>query len=207
MLGRTVVCLGRSPPPALAGTPPRCICIPPGVLDAGSSPAALREPAAVVLVDGAWAMNAVPALLRTLHGAQPDALWLLHWQRHGLPPPALLYAGRFEGVVGAGDDWAAVRRRFDQGRAGEASLPRGFLSYLLDFVELGEGPETAPPLTGREGQVLALLREGLTNRQIAERLDISINTVKKHVGAAYAKRGLRHRRQLLKAKSPPGRAL
>ena len=52
------------------------------------------------------------------------------------------------------------------------------------------GPET---LTTRELQVLALLAEGLPNKAIAERLDISDQTVKFHVAAILAKLGARNR--------------
>ena len=39
------------------------------------------------------------------------------------------------------------------------------------------------------------MRRGMTNLQIAERLDISVNTVKKHLARVFEKRGLRGRRQ------------
>ena len=52
-------------------------------------------------------------------------------------------------------------------------------------------------LTEREVEVVGLLRHGLTNREIALRLGVSINTVKKHVASAYEKRGIRSRRQTL----------
>ena len=42
-------------------------------------------------------------------------------------------------------------------------------------------------LTPRERQVLALLAEGLVNKQIAGRLAISEHTVKAHVAAIFAK--------------------
>ncbi len=51
-------------------------------------------------------------------------------------------------------------------------------------------------LTAREHDVLALLADGLSNQQIAERLHISITTVKTHVGALYAKTAARSRVQL-----------
>jgi DNA-binding NarL/FixJ family response regulator len=42
-------------------------------------------------------------------------------------------------------------------------------------------------LTGREVEVLRLLAMGLTNAQIAERLVISLLTVKAHVRSIYSK--------------------
>lgn len=46
---------------------------------------------------------------------------------------------------------------------------------------------TLSPLTRREGQVLELLASGLTDREVAARLEISRKTVEKHVGAVLRK--------------------
>jgi DNA-binding NarL/FixJ family response regulator len=43
------------------------------------------------------------------------------------------------------------------------------------------GPTRSVPVTSRELEVLVLLTEGLTNRQIAERLVVSEHTVHRHV--------------------------
>lgn len=51
-------------------------------------------------------------------------------------------------------------------------------------------PSTEPgrePLTPREREVLCLLAEGATNQEIAERLVISLTTVKKHVSSLFLK--------------------
>lgn len=50
-------------------------------------------------------------------------------------------------------------------------------------------------LTSREAQVLALVREGLANRQVARRLDISERTVKAHLTSAFARIGVSDRTQ------------
>ena len=50
-------------------------------------------------------------------------------------------------------------------------------------------PAGVDALTERERDVLALLARGLSNRRIGERLAISENTVKAHVGAVLAKLG------------------
>ena len=51
---------------------------------------------------------------------------------------------------------------------------------LLD-VCAGDGGRLRPRLTVREHEVLSLLVEGLTNRQIAARLVLSEHTVHRHV--------------------------
>ena len=58
----------------------------------------------------------------------------------------------------------------------------------------GRGEAALPePLSQREEEVLALIAAGLTNREIAERLVISAETAKKHVGNICDKLGVRNR--------------
>lgn len=54
----------------------------------------------------------------------------------------------------------------------------------------------AGALTKRESEVLALVTEGLANEEIAERLHLSISTVKKHLGQVMTKLQLTNRVQL-----------
>jgi DNA-binding CsgD family transcriptional regulator len=53
----------------------------------------------------------------------------------------------------------------------------------------------APRLTPRETDILALVREGLSNAQVARRLVISEATVRKHLENVYARTGARSRTQ------------
>jgi DNA-binding NarL/FixJ family response regulator len=52
-----------------------------------------------------------------------------------------------------------------------------------------------PTLSHRERQVLTLVCEGMTNSQIAEQLFLSESTVKSHLSSAFAKFGVRSRRE------------
>ena len=52
-----------------------------------------------------------------------------------------------------------------------------------------------PPLTARESEILDLIAEGLTNRQIGERLFLAEKTVKNYVSGLLAKLGMQSRTQ------------
>ena len=59
--------------------------------------------------------------------------------------------------------------------------------------------ELAPDMTDREKEICTLLAEGLTNRQIAERLYISEGTVKNYISSIYDKTGIHDRAKLIVA--------
>ncbi len=72
----------------------------------------------------------------------------------------------------------------------------GVLAQRLRRLRMGQTSEPAglgAHLTGRERDVLALLAEGRTNRQIAERLNLSAGTVRNYASSAFAKLGVRRR--------------
>jgi DNA-binding NarL/FixJ family response regulator len=64
-----------------------------------------------------------------------------------------------------------------------------------DELEDGDWPGRARGLTQRESEVLALITQGLTNQEIADRAYISINSVKTYIRTAYRKIGVQRRAQ------------
>jgi two-component system, NarL family, nitrate/nitrite response regulator NarL len=75
--------------------------------------------------------------------------------------------------------------------SGHWVLDAAFAPALLDLRAAPAAPvaPTPPLLSPREAQVLELLAEGLSNRDIAERLGISRHTAKFHVNAILDKLG------------------
>jgi DNA-binding NarL/FixJ family response regulator len=63
-----------------------------------------------------------------------------------------------------------------------------------------------PAFSHRERQVLALVTEGLTNSEIAERLLLSQSTVKSHLSTAFAKLGIRSRKEVTSLLLDPDQA-
>ncbi len=70
------------------------------------------------------------------------------------------------------------------------------LTELLDFVPESKAAQVSPlidPLTDRELDVMHLILQGLSNPAIAERLIISVGTVKAHTNHIYGKLGVTNR--------------
>lgn len=86
------------------------------------------------------------------------------------------------------EEIAAVLRSLAEGlSAGSPALLQAF--YARPPAAGAEMLSAGAELTARELEVLVLLAEGLASKQIAERLQISIHTVKFHIGAIYARLG------------------
>jgi len=72
--------------------------------------------------------------------------------------------------------------------AGESVISPEMLARLLPRFGRGK-PHTADERTEREREVLALVAEGLSNAAIAERLVVSVHTVRNHIASLSAKLG------------------
>ncbi|MBC6446809.1 response regulator [Actinokineospora xionganensis] len=76
--------------------------------------------------------------------------------------------------------------------AGRSLLDPVTTAHVLDHMRR---PDDLAGLTDREREVLTLVGEGLSNRQIAERLFLAEKTVKNYVTSVLAKLGMQRRTQ------------
>ena len=80
--------------------------------------------------------------------------------------------------------------------AGNSLIDPALTARVLDRVR--NGPATVPELsdlTEQELKLLGLIAEGLTNRQIGERMFLAEKTVKNYVSSILSKLGLERRTQ------------
>jgi DNA-binding NarL/FixJ family response regulator len=89
--------------------------------------------------------------------------------------------------------------------AGEMVLagpPSEWVGAIAGALDQGDRPDG--PLTFRERQVLSVASEGLTSREIADRLGVRERTVTTHLSRIYGKLGVRSRVAALRAATTAG---
>ncbi|WP_164234167.1 helix-turn-helix transcriptional regulator [Microbacterium hydrocarbonoxydans] len=143
------------------------------ILDALLTPTAEALDDAVRLADG----EDVPVVFRVMTRLERARMLIEHGDRAG--------AGRLL------DEAAGIAARIEH--AGLIRIVEDLASAAgLRSAGIEEDAETLL-LTARERQVLSLIAEGLSNRQIGERLFISVKTVSVHVSAVLRKLGVSSR--------------
>lgn len=125
---------------------------------------------------------------------------------HGSDAKVVIFSWNLQGEL--------VQRAMEHGAAGylPKGLPAGEIVAGIEAVHSGEqvtparagaagpGDASAWPgrdigLSAREAEVLALITQGLSNQEIADRTYLSINSVKTYIRTAYRKIGVSRRSQ------------
>jgi DNA-binding CsgD family transcriptional regulator len=102
---------------------------------------------------------------------------------------------KFEDRIAAIDAAARAALRYrSQGKRGSALRCSSRAEALAQRCGSARTPALLPaavplPLTDREREIVMLLRQGLTTREVAERLTLSVRTVEGHIYRAMAKTG------------------
>jgi DNA-binding NarL/FixJ family response regulator len=155
-----------------------------------------QRPDAVILIADLSAPSGL-APLRRIRKDAPRVPVVVVARNDGSPIAAreALNAGA-EAYVRADEIEQAIAPALDAVMAGFVCVPRDVRRLVAK-----------PTFSHREKEVLALLITGLTNAQIAARLYLAESTVKSHVASAFAKLGVRSRKDAATLLLDPGEGL
>ncbi len=105
------------------------------------------------------------------------------------------------GVLDGSEHGSFIKKAVRAVASGQIWAGRRILSELLwDFAREGNPRK----LTPRETEILALITKGHNNREIAEKLFVTRETVRWHVRSLYSKMGVLDRSTLMKREKKPG---
>jgi len=164
----------------------------------------------IVLVDGSSAealevsavVEAAPQVKVIVYGVPDSALEIIHLAEAGA-----------HGYLAEGGTMDELETAMEQAMRGEMSCPprvAGLLVRRIRQLAAETNPLREEPdhLTRRELEVLDLLEQGLTNKEIAARLGIEVSTTKNHVHNILKKLHVSHRGEAAaRARSGTPRAL
>jgi DNA-binding NarL/FixJ family response regulator len=99
------------------------------------------------------------------------------------------------GLITKGDDPELMEQALERVLRGEMWFSREILGKAIQSLVRRRHPEESvlDTLTAREGEVTALLARGFQNRQIAQTLFLSENTIRKYTETIYRKLGVNSR--------------
>ncbi len=130
-----------------------------------------------------WDADAASELAPPLTAGQPPVLALVA----DLERSTTLLARGVAGVLSRRSSSVGLAAGLRAVSAGLLVVPRGSLDALLPKLPEAVANLPLDPLTARELEVLGLVAEGLTNRAVADRLEVTESTVKFHLNALLSK--------------------
>jgi two-component system, NarL family, nitrate/nitrite response regulator NarL len=163
----------------------------------GLAVAASEQPEIILLSDGLTSIDLLPNLL----AAAPHARTIVLTD---IPDPRLHHH-----IIGVGAMGLVLKehtaevlfKAIERVHAGEVWLERSAIAYVLN--EMSHPSKKTNPddtdiaaLTPREREIIALIGEGLKNKQIAARLFLSERTVHHHLASIFHKLGVTDRLEL-----------
>jgi DNA-binding NarL/FixJ family response regulator len=157
----------------------------------------------VLLLDGDVEQPALLRLLRAVQTPPYAAKPLIATDRCDREFIGMILRHGARGCLRSASSDSDVLKAILAVESGDIWLERKLLAKALTGL-IGERSlnETADStnsclLTIRESSIVALLVKGLTNKEIAKELDVSVETVKKHLKSIFSKLGVRSRTQVV----------
>jgi DNA-binding NarL/FixJ family response regulator len=119
----------------------------------------------------------------------------------------LLFAHRLHGIIATDTTPELFLKALAAIRSGQVWIDNRKIKALLHAPEAARRPKVRESLSRREREIVQLIAQGLRNRQIAERLSVSEQTVKAHLSRLFKRFGVASRTQLvplaLQYRNPP----
>jgi DNA-binding NarL/FixJ family response regulator len=192
----------------VAGPPSRVLVVVGHAVFADALALALDADAEIEVVDAVSSVNDALAAATSL---RPDVILVDHGLRDGRAlsfvtalreraprTKVILLTGRSDdrlavgaveagcsGLVGRDRRLPDLVRAVKAAQAGDGQFSPAVLASVLERAEAVR----STPLTSREREVLDLVAQGRTNRQIAEQLTLSLHTIRNHVQSILRKLG------------------
>jgi LuxR family maltose regulon positive regulatory protein len=177
---------------------------------AGQQASLLAAQGNLAEAEATLAATGIPAEAPVTYRSDAIHLAWLRWMIAGRHPQALALAGRIVQSAEAGGRNGTLIQALVLGakaagggpewldRARQLAAPEGYQRVFIDEApaeKAAVSQDLIEPLTERELDVLRLLAEGLTYAGIADRLVVSVNTVRYHVKEIYGKLGVNRQAQ------------
>jgi DNA-binding NarL/FixJ family response regulator len=159
----------------------------------GEESSAARSPSCVVLYAGGMEEDCLDVIGR-IRELYPGVPLLVLGSHLDLALARATLKNGADGFVHAGMHPAQVLSAVEVVQKGELAAPRQLLSYLLSQKE---NPKIGD-ISARQGEILKMVVEGLSNAEIAGRLYLSESTIKQHLRGAYKVLGVRNRTEAAK---------
>lgn len=145
--------------------------------------------------DAAFSVTRQILLYGLLGGVLIFALRLIEYRFLVIEHSLEMYGGLVAVIFVALGLWLGQRLRDGTTATVPATEPRVSLPLTGVTTDSAEAQRTAMGVTRRELEILQLMADGLSNREIAQRLFVSENTVKTHSSRLFEKLDARRRTQ------------
>jgi len=109
----------------------------------------------------------------------------------------LLLTHRIDGVIAVDTDAELFRKAISAVGSGQVWIDNGKLKALLSHVESISRNQRHDSISKKEREIIVLISQGCRNREIAEKLSISEQTVKAHLSRIFRKTNVTSRSQLV----------
>lgn len=168
-----------------------------GVVDTGTSPkigpADIEKDEPTVWLAGPGLLTGSAEWLRRALAARPQLKVVVLANPDCFEPAVALVSAGAAGCVLTSDPPHSLFEALRAAARGEPALSGEVVRRLVDLQDAARRAPASEPLSEREQELLGLLGDGLSNKEIAQRLYLSVRTVEAHLRSIYGKLGVRSR--------------